>query len=124
MNGGNCYLPYGLDVVENLANKVLPELTRRLDLEITSVSVDRQPFAHLVGDTEVGRLIAGLSERTDPEKIRTLATLSESETKRIAEISIALAEAEAGTFNFFRSCSQRKQQNPFSSLLRTVFLVR
>ena len=48
------YLPYGLDVVENLANKVLPELARGLELEIAGVSVDRQPLAHLLGETAVG----------------------------------------------------------------------
>ena len=57
-------------MVENLANKVLPELTRRLELEIAGVSVDRQPLAHLLGETEVGRLIAGLNEKSDPAKIK------------------------------------------------------
>lgn len=88
------YLPYGLDVVENLANKVLPELTRRLELELFGVSVDRQPFAHLLGETGVGRLIAGLSDKSDPAKIRLLATLSEQETKRAVELDHALSETD------------------------------
>jgi energy-coupling factor transporter ATP-binding protein EcfA2 len=88
------YLPYGLDVVENLANKVLPELSRRLDYEISGINVDRQPFDHLLGETEVGRLISVLNEKTDPAKIKALATLSELETKRVAELDHALAEAD------------------------------
>jgi energy-coupling factor transporter ATP-binding protein EcfA2 len=88
------FLPYGLDVVENLANKVLPELSRRLNLEIAGINVDRQPFDHLLGDTEVGRLILALSEKSDVTKIKALGNLSEQEIKRIAELDLALAEAD------------------------------
>jgi len=88
------YLPYGLDVVENLANKVLPELNRRLDIEIAGINVDRQTFAHLLGETEVGRLLAVLNEKSDPVKVKALGTLSELETKRIAELDFALAESD------------------------------
>lgn len=88
------FLPYGLDVVENLANKVLPELSRRLNCEIAGINVDRQPFDHLLGDTEVGRLILALSEKSDVTKIKALGNLSEQEIKRIAELDLALAEAD------------------------------
>lgn len=90
------YLPYGLDVVENLANKVLPELTRRLNEEIATINVDRQPFQHLVGETEVGRLVSALSEKTTPAKVKALGTLSEIETAQISEIDAALAESDPG----------------------------
>ncbi|BBJ22703.1 AAA family ATPase [Candidatus Nitrotoga sp. AM1P] len=90
------YLPYGLDVVENLANKVLPELTRRLNEEIATINVDRQPFQHLVGETEVGRLVLALSERTNPDKVKALGTLSEIDTAQIKEIDAALAESDPG----------------------------
>lgn len=88
------YLPYGLDVVENLANKVLPELTRRLNEEIATINVDCQPFRHLVGETEVGRIVQALSERTSPDKVKALGTLSEIETAQIKEIDAALAESD------------------------------
>lgn len=90
------YLPYGLDVVENLANKALPELTRRLNEEIAAINVDCQPFRHLVGETEVGRLVQALSERTSPDKVKALGTLSEIETAQIKEIDAALAESDPG----------------------------
>lgn len=90
------YLPYGLDVVENLANKVLPELTRRLNEEIATINVDRQPFQHLVGKTEVGQLISTLSEKTDSAKVKALGKLSEIETAQIKEIEAALAESDPG----------------------------
>ena len=67
------YLPYGLDVVENLANKVLPELAGRLSAEIAGVQIDVEPFAFLRGETAVGRLVAGLSAKTDPDDVRRLA---------------------------------------------------
>lgn len=90
------YLPYGLDVVENLANKVLPELTHRLNEEIATINVDRQPFQHLVGETEVGRLIHALSEKTNSTKVKALGTLSEIEIAQIKEIDAALAESDPG----------------------------
>lgn len=88
------YLPYGLDVVESLANKVLPELTRRLNEEIATINVDRQPFQHLVGATEVGRLVHALGEKTSPATVKALGTLSELETAQIKEIDEALAESD------------------------------
>lgn len=88
------YLPYGLDVVESLANKVLPELTRRLNEEISAINVDRQPFQHLGGTTEVGRLVHGLGEKTSPATVKALGTLSELETAQIKEIDEAFAESD------------------------------
>lgn len=88
------YLPYGLDVVENLANDVFPELSRRLDIEMENIDVDRQPFNHLLGETEVGRLISQLSEKTDSDKLKDLSKLSDEEERRIAELNVALSEAD------------------------------
>lgn len=85
------YLPYGLDIVENLANKVLPELKNRLDEEIDGINIDRQPFNHLLGDTEVGKLISDLNDKTDPAKIKAVGTLLDKDLKRIDELDQALA---------------------------------
>lgn len=38
------YLPYGLDIVENLANQVLPKLTEMLDAELAGIDVDKLPL--------------------------------------------------------------------------------
>jgi len=88
------YLPYGLDVVENLANTVLPELTKRLGEEIAVINVDPKQFEHLLGETKVGKLIASLSHDTDPVKVETLGTLSEDDSKRIVELDQALSEPD------------------------------
>lgn len=69
------YLPYGLDILENLANKVLPELKHRLDNEIIGINVDAKPFKHLYGDTEVGKQIEGLTSKSDPRKSKLLGHL-------------------------------------------------
>lgn len=91
------YLPYGLEVVEDLANRVLPELCRRLDTEISGIDTDSQPFAHLLGETVVGRLISTLNHKSDPNKIKTLGTLSDQEKERILELNQALAETDPRT---------------------------
>jgi AAA domain len=88
------YLPYGLDVVEALANVVFPELNRRLSAEIHATNVDRQPFAHLLGDSSVGRLIQSLSASTKISDLKLLANLSEIEVVEINTIETALAEVD------------------------------
>jgi energy-coupling factor transporter ATP-binding protein EcfA2 len=88
------YLPYGLDVVENLANKVLPELGRRLSEEIAGVQIDVEPFASLRGGTTVGRLVTGLSAKTDPDDVRRLAQMTPEENSTLAELQKALAETD------------------------------
>ena len=88
------YLPYGLDIVESLAKKVIPELTRRLNLEIGSIDTNVYSFNHLTGETQVGKLISKLSARTNPKTVEALGTLSEDEEQRIIDLNKALAEAD------------------------------
>ena len=59
------YLPFGLDVVENLAQVVLPKLTEKLNTELATTSTVTDSFKHLLGPTKVGALVALLSEKTD-----------------------------------------------------------
>jgi len=88
------YLPYGLDIVENLANQVLPRLSKMLDTEINGIDVDPQPFEHLLGETEVGRAIEQISAKSDPVAFKALANLSDEHEKRTAELEQALKEAD------------------------------
>lgn len=87
------YLPYGLDIVENLANQVLPKLSEMLEAEIAGVNVDTLPFQHLIGKTKVGEAIENISVESDAEAIKSLGTLAEDDSKRIAELEKALKEA-------------------------------
>lgn len=105
------YLPYGLDIVEALANAVLPELERRLSQELAALNTDATPFAHLHGETEVGRLIAGLSYESDREQLTKLATVTPEETKRTAELEQTLGDADpAAKAQELRLSAQRLKQ--------------
>ena len=87
------YLPYGLDIIENLANDVIPELERRLKAEINTIGTDNV-FSHLQGETEVGTLISQLSFKTNTKTVEKLGTLSQVDEKRIADLSKTLAETD------------------------------
>ena len=86
------YLPYGLDIVENLANQVLPKLSEKLEAEIERIDVSELPFEHLLGETEVGKVIEQLSVESDADSITSLGTLTEDDTKRITALETALTE--------------------------------
>ncbi len=88
------YLPYGLDIVEALANTVLPELARRVEEELRSISTDSSQFAELSGDTDVGRLISTLNHKTAPQEVRGLAGLSDEELRKIEELHHTLLESD------------------------------
>jgi ABC-type lipoprotein export system ATPase subunit len=91
------YLPYGLDIVENMARDVIPELDRRLSEEIRAIDTNTYAFNHLIGETKVGELISKLSARTNPKTVEDLGTLSEEEEKKITDIGKALAEVDPMT---------------------------
>jgi len=86
------YLPYGLDIIENLANQVLPKLSDMLESEINGIDVSRLPFEHLIDDTVVGKEIGSLSIKSNAETITSLATISEDDITRIVELEDALKE--------------------------------
>jgi len=86
------YLPYGLDIVENLGRVVLLELGQRLNAEITPINTDTAPFADLLGDTAVGKMIASVNSTTDSKKVTALGTLTATETVRLAGLEKTLAE--------------------------------
>jgi hypothetical protein len=88
------FLPYGLDIVENLGQRVLPTLSEKLNAETQSISTDTTPFADLLGDSAVGKAIASLSAETDTVKLTALATIAQEESVRLAELENALAESD------------------------------
>lgn len=87
------YLPYGLDIVENLANLVMPKLSEMLEAEIAGINVDTLPFQHLIGKTKVGEVIENLSVKSNAKTITSLGTLTDEETRRIPDLEKALKEA-------------------------------
>ncbi|GAA6153818.1 AAA family ATPase [Pseudoteredinibacter isoporae] len=91
------FLPYGLDVIEDLANKVIPEISHRLTTELASISVDKSSFMHLEGETKVGKTISSLSAKTDTKSLVKLAAVSEDEINRLIELDAALADSDPAT---------------------------
>lgn len=88
------YLPYGLDVVENLAQIVLPKITEKLNAEIAETHTTKEAFSHLAGATRVSALIDKLSEKTNPSEVEVLAVMSVEETTRMEELDKTLSEAD------------------------------
>tara|TARA_B110000879_G_scaffold51926_1_gene73771 strand:+ start:1312 stop:3930 length:2619 start_codon:yes stop_codon:yes gene_type:complete len=86
------YLPYGLDVIESLANQVVPKLTEKLESEINGIDVNKLPYEHLLGKTEVGKIIESISVKSDVHVITSLGTLSSDDTSRISQLEKALKE--------------------------------
>lgn len=87
------YIPYGLDIVENLGQRVLPQLSKMLETDISAVDTDTAPFADLLGETGVGKLVSSLSADTDPERVKSLATLTTTEKTRLSTLDSTLAES-------------------------------
>ncbi len=85
------YVPYGLDVFEGLA-KVCRQLKAMIETEQVLYAVDLTAFAHLKGDTAVGKLIATLSAKTTTAQIEALATLTPEELVQHAELDKSLKE--------------------------------
>ena len=88
------YVPYGLDIVQNLGQVVLPKLSERLNEEIEAINTDTSPFADLQGDTAIGRLIASLCEGTRPEEVKELAKFTDEKKDRLATLNKALEETD------------------------------
>lgn len=88
------YLPYGLDIVENLAHKVLPTLSGMLETEIDSIDIDILPFSHLLGETEVGKVIRELSAKSDVDIISALGKITDKDCNRITQLDLALKETD------------------------------
>jgi hypothetical protein len=88
------YLPSGLDVVENLAQVVMPKLLEKLNSEILATDTSKDALAHLAGGTKVGKLLGALSEKTAHVEIESLAAMGEEDIARMGTLGKTLAEAD------------------------------
>lgn len=86
------YVPYGLDVFEALAG-VCKQLKTKIEAEYRQFAVDLTTFQPLKGATRVGKLIDSLSARTRMDQIESLATLSQEELLKHAELERSLKES-------------------------------
>ncbi len=92
--GEPTFRPYGLDTVQDLGQKVIPILTKKLDEEIHSINTDATPYRDLIGNTQVGSLISTLGFNTDPKTVETLGRISEMEEKKYAQLKLILSEID------------------------------
>ena len=89
--GDFAYVPYGLDILEGLAD-ACKKLKGMIDTEYEQSAADRTAFADLAGDTAVGKFVAGLSHKTKPEQVSALAKLRSDEVAKHNELSKSLKE--------------------------------
>lgn len=95
--GDLIFMPWGLDVVENLASTAFRELERRLQSELALMDVSTSSFADLSGETKVGQLLARLGPRTDSKQIDELTAHTETDNERYALLEKTLAERDPRT---------------------------
>ncbi len=106
------FIPYGLDIFNGLA-EVFNQLKERLEDEQAQCVVDLVTFEVLRGPTAVGKLIAVLSGKTNPEDVELLATMTPEEIARHQEINKSLNEENPKV----KSAQIRRQANRFSRVL-------
>lgn len=85
------YVPYGLDIFEGLA-QLCNRLKARLEAESAQNTPNIEAFADLIGPTKVGKLVNGLSAKTDPNIVESLATVNAEEGTRRDTIRKSLKE--------------------------------
>jgi ABC-type Mn2+/Zn2+ transport system ATPase subunit len=88
------YLPAGLDVVENLAQVVLPGLTEKLSAEIAATLTSTDALKHLLGTTKVGALVATLSEKTAASDVERLGDMTPADHALLASLEKTLNESD------------------------------
>ncbi|PMQ18401.1 AAA family ATPase [Janthinobacterium sp. AD80] len=88
------YLPFGLDVVENLAQIVLPKILEKLNAEILATVTTKESFNHLVGTTKVGALLSALSEKTTVSDVDALAQMNADDTRKMVDLEKTLNESD------------------------------
>lgn len=94
--GEIAYTPRGLDVLAGLA-ALCVKLRSRLDAEISAIQASPNCFSDLLGDHEVGRLLASFDRQYHLPKylgqIEALAKMSQAETDETLQLSQQLSEA-------------------------------
>lgn len=92
--GDVAYAPAGYEVLQALAEEVFPNLERRLDQEIHELDTNVEPYSDLMDETAVGSILKNLSYKTDPERLRELAHLTEPDRQRLSDLTEALSSED------------------------------
>lgn len=105
------YTPYPMKLLERLVN-ACKAVKDKLDAEIAAIKAQTpksisEPTCSLT--TKTGLLIAILSKDTKPEEVEELATLSDEELARLAELASDFAQDPAATARRLRAQKTRLQ---------------
>ena len=109
------YVPYGLDVFQNLA-VVCQKLRSMVEEEKRQSEVDLSAFAPLQGETRVGKLIARLSGQMPVAQVDALATLSQEEIDEHQRLASSLREENPAD----KAKALRQRSTRFKTLSRRV----
>lgn len=92
--GDFAYVPYGLDILEGLVN-VCTKLRAMVTKEQTTNKPNVELFATLRNtSTQVGKRLVTLSNKTNPQAIESLATLTKVDDARLLTLNNTLSEAD------------------------------
>ena len=93
-HGDFAYVPYGLDILEGLANCCGKLKTRATQEKAANAPSDAAYAALAKEPTVVAKALLGIPAKTKPEEIQALAKLSETEQARFALLTKVLSEAD------------------------------
>ena len=88
------YIPYGLDIVQDVGNKVVPEVRAVIEAQAAKIDLSEEAFKNLKGDHAVGRIVGNLAN-ADISEIRCLANFSAADMDRGKELT-SLIDKQAG----------------------------
>ena len=88
------YIPYGLDIVQDVGNKVVPEVRAVIEAQAAKIDLSEEAFKNLKGDHAVGRIFGNLAN-ADISEIRCLANFSSADMNRGKELT-SLIDKQAG----------------------------
>ncbi len=87
------YVPYGLDILQNLGNMVIPKVKTLITNRLSSIDLSTTQFAQLSGDHEVGRLFQSLASANYDDIVK-LSQLEPEEMERGKELSKILQSTD------------------------------
>ena len=110
--GDFSYSPYGFDILGGLA-KLCARMKQLVDAEYAASAPITAAFSHLSNqETTVGKAVSGISAKTKPQDIESLAKLSEDDIGRHATLDKTLKEGNPKE----KAALFRQRANRFESL--------
>ncbi len=103
------YTPYPMKLLERLVN-ACKEVKTKLDSEIATIQAQTPKSIsepNCSPDTATGKLISQLNKKTKDEAVITLASLTETETERLAELALDFAQDPQATAKRLRAQKSR-----------------